>query len=96
MTELEELTTGKTLPELFTLLRYQKNTGEPLSGNICAHTINEIERLGGLVITKERYSIIQRCNRGVWTNSAFPEYCGKRIAMIKDQVFIEDFDFIII
>ena len=45
MTELDELTEGKSLQELETELNYQLKMGESLGGTICSHIVAKINQL---------------------------------------------------
>lgn len=45
ITELQEMTNGKTLAQLQTELEFQQDMGEDLGGAICSHIVYEMEKL---------------------------------------------------
>jgi hypothetical protein len=107
MTELEEITEGKTLQQLFSELKYQLGLGEVLGGNICSHFVGKIEAMGGKVYTTEQWSALQHTS--VWTTERDDikdwdkdrhKYIGKRTILSNENgetvLNIEDSGFIIV
>lgn len=48
MTELDEMTEGKSLTELQEELKYQLANGESMGGTICSHFLHHLERTNNL------------------------------------------------
>ena len=48
MTELDEITDGKSLIELQDELEYQLANGESMGGTICSHILHHLERANNL------------------------------------------------
>ncbi len=97
MSELEEITNGKSLKELFTELRWQLWCGNLLGGTICSHIIKEIENKNGKILTKKEYYKLHKDYRGVWENPQYPKHKGKRTAMLSvGALWVEGEHFIIV
>lgn len=107
MTELEEITEGKTLQQLFSDLKYQLGLGEALGGNLCSHFVDKIEAMGGKVYTSEQWSSLQHTS--TWTterddlkdwDKSRHKYIGKRTILSNENgetvLNIEDSGFIIV
>ena len=48
MTELDEMTDGKSLTELQNELKYQLANGESMGGTICSHILHHLKKANNL------------------------------------------------